>query len=84
LTNVYPVNNKNNNGKNNNKVKTKPLELYELAGKKLSLTKFEMCKISFLKTDPNVDKISAPADHTGDFRKSETLKKNITDAISKE
>jgi hypothetical protein len=32
LTNVYP-NNKNNK-KNNNKVKSKPLELFELAGKK--------------------------------------------------
>jgi hypothetical protein len=31
LTNVYP-NNKNNK-KKNNKVKSKPLELYELAGK---------------------------------------------------
>jgi hypothetical protein len=30
LTNVYPNNNKNKN----NKVKSKPLELYELAGKK--------------------------------------------------
>jgi hypothetical protein len=29
LTNVYP------NNKKNNKVKSKPLELYELAGKKL-------------------------------------------------
>jgi hypothetical protein len=32
LTNVYPNNNKN---KKNNKVKSKPLELYEFAGKKL-------------------------------------------------
>jgi hypothetical protein len=32
LTNVYP-NNNNNNNKNNNKVKSKLLELYELAGK---------------------------------------------------
>jgi hypothetical protein len=30
LTNVYP----NNNNNNNNKVKSKPLELHELAGKK--------------------------------------------------
>jgi hypothetical protein len=29
LTNVYP----NNNNNKNNKVKSKPLELYELAGK---------------------------------------------------
>jgi hypothetical protein len=35
LTNVYPNNkNKNKNKKNNNKVKSKPLVLYELAGKK--------------------------------------------------
>jgi hypothetical protein len=34
LTNVYP-NNNNNNAKNN-KLKSKPLELYELAGKKSS------------------------------------------------
>jgi hypothetical protein len=34
LTNVYPNhNNNNNNNKNNNKVKSKLLELYELAGK---------------------------------------------------
>jgi predicted nuclease with TOPRIM domain len=38
LTNVYPNNNNNNNNKNknnnnnNNTVKSKPLELYELAG----------------------------------------------------
>jgi hypothetical protein len=32
LTNVYP--NKNNKKKKNNKVKSKPLELFELAGKK--------------------------------------------------
>jgi hypothetical protein len=32
LTNVYPNNNKKNK-KNNNKVKSKPLELFELAGK---------------------------------------------------
>jgi hypothetical protein len=32
VTNVYPNNNKNKN--NTNKVKSKPLELYELAGKK--------------------------------------------------
>jgi hypothetical protein len=32
LTNVYPNKKKNNN--KNNKVKSKPLELYELAGKK--------------------------------------------------
>jgi hypothetical protein len=38
LTNVYPNNNNNNNNnnnKNNSKVKSKPLELYELAGKNL-------------------------------------------------
>jgi hypothetical protein len=35
LTNGYP-NNKNNNNKKTNKVKSKPLELYELAGKKVS------------------------------------------------
>jgi hypothetical protein len=38
LTNVYPNNNKNkkeNNNNNNNKVKSKRLELYELAGKKI-------------------------------------------------
>jgi hypothetical protein len=38
-TNVYPYNNNNNNNSNNNKksnkVKNKPLELYELAGKKI-------------------------------------------------
>jgi hypothetical protein len=34
LTNFYPNNKKNNKTKNNNKVKSKPLELYELAGKK--------------------------------------------------
>jgi hypothetical protein len=34
LTNVYPNNNnKNKNNKKNNKVKSKPLELCELAGK---------------------------------------------------
>jgi hypothetical protein len=33
LTNVYP-----NNNKNNNIVKSKPLELYELAGKKFDGT----------------------------------------------
>jgi hypothetical protein len=32
LTNGYP--NKNKKKKNNNKVKSKPLELFELAGKK--------------------------------------------------
>jgi hypothetical protein len=35
LTNVYP-NKKKNNNKLPNKVKSKPLELYELAGKKIS------------------------------------------------
>jgi hypothetical protein len=37
LTNVYPNNNNknnNNNNNNNNIVKSKPLELYDLAGKK--------------------------------------------------
>jgi hypothetical protein len=35
LTNVYPNNNnKNKNKNNNNIVKSKPLELYDLAGKK--------------------------------------------------
>jgi hypothetical protein len=35
LTNVYPNNKKKNSNKNNNNiVKSKPLELYELAGKK--------------------------------------------------
>jgi hypothetical protein len=33
LTNGYPNKNKKNN---NNKVKSKPLELFELAGKKMS------------------------------------------------
>jgi hypothetical protein len=34
LTNVYPNNNNNNNNnKKINKVKSKPLELYKLAGK---------------------------------------------------
>jgi hypothetical protein len=37
LTNVYPNNNKK---KKNNKVKSKPLELYELAGKKRSTNFF--------------------------------------------
>jgi hypothetical protein len=36
LTNVYPNNKKNNN----NKVKSKPLELYEFAGKKNYFHKF--------------------------------------------
>jgi hypothetical protein len=35
LTNVYP--NNNNNNTNNNKVKSKTLELFELAGKKIYL-----------------------------------------------
>jgi hypothetical protein len=40
LTNGYPnKNNKNdNNNNNNNKVKSKPLELIELAGKKSHIT----------------------------------------------
>jgi hypothetical protein len=33
LTNVYPNNKNNKNINNNNKVKSKPLELFELAGK---------------------------------------------------
>jgi hypothetical protein len=35
LTNVYPNNKKNKKNNNKNKVKSKPLELYELAGKNL-------------------------------------------------
>jgi hypothetical protein len=40
LTNVYPNNNKNKNKnkKKNNKVKSKPLEHFELAGKNLVFT----------------------------------------------
>jgi hypothetical protein len=37
LTNIYPNNNNNNNNNNNHKVKRKPLELYELAGKNLRI-----------------------------------------------
>jgi hypothetical protein len=37
LTNGYP--NKNKKKKNNNKVKSKPLELFELAGKKYRAAK---------------------------------------------
>jgi hypothetical protein len=36
LTNGYPNKNKKNNNKNNNKVKSKSLELFELAGKKIT------------------------------------------------
>jgi hypothetical protein len=39
LTNVYPNNKKNNN--KNNKVKSKPLEFYELAGNKLMMLNFK-------------------------------------------
>jgi hypothetical protein len=39
LTKLYP-NNKNNNKNNKNKVKSKPLELFELAGKKIYLPLF--------------------------------------------
>jgi hypothetical protein len=34
LTKLYPNNNKTNNNNNKNKVKSKPLELFEVAGKK--------------------------------------------------
>jgi hypothetical protein len=43
LTKVYP-NNKTNN--NNNKVKSKPLELYELAGKNVNVQKI-MAMVEF-------------------------------------
>jgi hypothetical protein len=44
LTNLYP-----NNNKKNNKVKSKPLELFELAGK--NLFGFKSCtRIMFMKT----------------------------------
>jgi hypothetical protein len=36
MTNVYPNNNNKKNKKKNNKVKSKPLKLFELAGKKKS------------------------------------------------
>jgi hypothetical protein len=42
LTNVYPNNKKNKN----NKVKSKPLELYELAGKNLNKNKNKTEKAS--------------------------------------
>jgi hypothetical protein len=52
LTNVYPNNNNKNNKnkKNNNKVKSKPLELFELAGNNWQLhctvvKKYSMVKI---------------------------------------
>jgi hypothetical protein len=52
LTNGYP-NNKNN--KNNNKVKSKPLELFELAGKNTNESKegARQCIRLFQKCDPN-------------------------------
>jgi hypothetical protein len=53
LTNGYP-NNKNNK-KNNNKVKSKPLELYELAGKNLPLNCKQNKKL--MKNRQNEDKI---------------------------
>jgi hypothetical protein len=43
LTNGYP--NKNKKKKNNNKVKSKPLELFELAGKKKCVNR--ACKTRF-------------------------------------
>jgi hypothetical protein len=47
LTNVYP-----NNKKNNNKVKCKPLELYELAGKKYDIDTTNFCN-TFGSTSPS-------------------------------
>jgi hypothetical protein len=44
LTNVYP-NKKKKNKNNNNKVKSKPLLLYELAGKNMFLINIEFCNI---------------------------------------
>jgi hypothetical protein len=47
LTNGYPNKNKNKN-KKNNKVKSKPLELIELAGKKNGLPQFNMLSVARL------------------------------------
>jgi hypothetical protein len=47
LTNVYP--NNNNNNKKSNKVKCKPLDLYELAGKNISHSVFRGLEIKIAK-----------------------------------